>query len=311
MKEFDVIVKGVISTDLIFSSIPKHPRPGEEVYCGDFKFTCGSAFITAVALSRLGLKVGIVAPIGNDFLSDFILSELNKEGVSTNLLMYLDRPLEIVSVSINYKNERSFYSYEEGYKKEMLEEHTNNILKDKEIKTKFLHISGNANAMSSIRNAKKRNIKVLTDIGWDEEWLKTPQIKDIINSSDFFTPNLKEALYISNTNSIDEAFLTFNRIAPNCKTLIKLGEEGVAYQLGENINIKKGAKKTVIDATGAGDVFSAGLLSGLIKGYNLEKSLDIANFCGSCSVEALGGATSSPTWDEVEQHLSRQKEKFL
>lgn len=77
MEKFDVVVFSQVFVDVIFSPIAKLPNPGEEVFCDDFEFTCGGAYNTAVALSRLGMKVALVSVIGNDFLSNFIKQNLS------------------------------------------------------------------------------------------------------------------------------------------------------------------------------------------------------------------------------------------
>ena len=57
---------------------------------------------------------------------------------------------------------------------------------------------------------------------------------------------------------------------------------------------------TVLDATGAGDAFRAGLLFGLLRGFDLPHSLCWAVAAGSLKVRNLGAATSLPEFGEIE-----------
>ena len=55
----------------------------------------------------------------------------------------------------------------------------------------------------------------------------------------------------------------------------------------------------VVDATGAGDAFRAGLLAGLLRGQNLRQSVCWGAAAGSLKVQHAGAATTIPTLDEV------------
>lgn len=57
---------------------------------------------------------------------------------------------------------------------------------------------------------------------------------------------------------------------------------------------------TAIDATGAGDAFRAGLLFGLLRGFDLPRSLCWGVATGSLKVKNLGAATTLPTFREIE-----------
>jgi 2-dehydro-3-deoxygluconokinase len=48
------------------------------------------------------------------------------------------------------------------------------------------------------------------------------------------------------------------------------------------------------DTVGAGDAFMAGLLSGLLRGYDVQRALRLGNACGACAVSLRGDARSMP-----------------
>ena len=57
---------------------------------------------------------------------------------------------------------------------------------------------------------------------------------------------------------------------------------------------------TVMDATGAGDAFRAGLLYGLLHGFDLPRSVCWGVATGSLKVRSLGAASTLPTFGEIE-----------
>ncbi len=60
-------------------------------------------------------------------------------------------------------------------------------------------------------------------------------------------------------------------------------------------------KVNVVDATGAGDAFRAGLLYGLTSKMPLEKAACCGAACGSLKVQTLGAASHLPSVQEVRQ----------
>ncbi len=56
----------------------------------------------------------------------------------------------------------------------------------------------------------------------------------------------------------------------------------------------------VVDTTGAGDAFRAGLYAGRFRGYDLRKSAIVGAAAASYVIEARGSLTNVPTWSQVE-----------
>jgi sugar/nucleoside kinase (ribokinase family) len=55
-----------------------------------------------------------------------------------------------------------------------------------------------------------------------------------------------------------------------------------------------------VDATGAGDAFRAGLLYGLLRGFDLPRSVCWGVATGSLKVRTLGASTTLPSFKEIE-----------
>jgi sugar/nucleoside kinase (ribokinase family) len=65
----------------------------------------------------------------------------------------------------------------------------------------------------------------------------------------------------------------------------------------------------IVDATGAGDVFRAGMLLGLCRGWPLCESLLFAAAAGALNCLALGGNTQIPTMEAVRALIERCPEE--
>jgi len=59
----------------------------------------------------------------------------------------------------------------------------------------------------------------------------------------------------------------------------------------------------VVDTTGAGDMFRAGMLFGLAKGWDLPHCLQFASSAGCLKCRALGATSDVPLVQEIEAHI--------
>lgn len=64
-----------------------------------------------------------------------------------------------------------------------------------------------------------------------------------------------------------------------------------------------------VDATGAGDLFRAGMIHGLAKGWEIERCLQFASASGCLSLRRLGGTESAAREDEILDFISHNSSK--
>ncbi len=82
---------------------------------------------------------------------------------------------------------------------------------------------------------------------------------------------------------------------------MKLGERGAYVQRRGEPGITVPAYRVEsVDATGAGDCFVAGFLTGLVKGWDLERTARFACATGAHCVMALGATTGIRPLEEIE-----------
>ena len=80
---------------------------------------------------------------------------------------------------------------------------------------------------------------------------------------------------------------------------LKMGEEGCYIRSAdEELRIPKYDVEAV-DACGAGDAFSAGFLTGILKGWDLDKTGRFANAVGALCVTAIGATTGIRSLEET------------
>jgi adenosine kinase len=94
--------------------------------------------------------------------------------------------------------------------------------------------------------------------------------------------------------------LTPEKIAARCKAyVVTRGAQGsTVYADGKRIDIPATKPERVVDPTGCGDAYRAGLLYGLTKGLDWETTGRVASLAGTIKVAHAGTQTHSYTFDE-------------
>jgi sugar/nucleoside kinase (ribokinase family) len=88
--------------------------------------------------------------------------------------------------------------------------------------------------------------------------------------------------------------------------VLKLGGRGCLLMNRRETIYVPSYKIKVVDATGAGDNFMAGLVSELIRGRDVRDALAFANACGAICTTAVGTGTALKNREQVLRMLSTQ-----
>jgi sugar/nucleoside kinase (ribokinase family) len=302
---FDVIVVGSYSLDLIFSGLGEFPKLGKDVVATDFKMTPGEAFISAVSMHRLGVNVGWAADFGNDDFSRFALTCARDEGLDESLFVIHDRPYRRISAAASYPQDRAFITYYDP--DPQVPAAISALIKSQ---AKILYIPGLYSGdlfTAGKKLVRAKNMKLVMDGNSSSGDIlgKTKQcrsIRNAIKSTDIFLPNALEARRITGEQNLELAILQLGELSP--LVVIKDGSNG-SYSYANNQLIHEPAISVdPIDTTGAGDNFNAGFLRAWLDGASLNTCLKWGNIVGGLSTTALGGTTRKITCEHVRNYLN-------
>lgn len=316
---FDILVTGSPCVDLVFSGLPHWPILGQEMYVSDFAISVGAIFNTAASLSRLGLRVGLLCELGNDLFSRYMLEEIERAGISRDLIFLRDYPLRAVSVCLPYKGERGFISFADpdrdsaGPAGELLpsEQHTGSeatahgfaqdmlaALEHVSCEAAFLYVYPKMRPVLEILS--RRETTIFLDAGWSLNTLTDSCLAELARHGHYFMPNHAEAKLITGKQHPEEAARALAQIGPTA--IIKTGANGViACRNEELVHCPALPVERVVDTTGAGDAFNAGFIYGTFQGYSLLDALRCGTICGSLSTTAMTGTAAVPAAGELER----------
>jgi sugar/nucleoside kinase (ribokinase family) len=103
-------------------------------------------------------------------------------------------------------------------------------------------------------------------------------------------PNEREACLLAGENDLDCAISILRGLVP--LLVIKRGSEGAIAFCGPQSWHVPAERAHFVDAVGAGDSFNAGFLHAWIRGWPMERALELGNRTGALSVAASGGTAA-------------------
>lgn len=299
MMQVDILTLGDYFFDQIFTGMPEFPALGREICATELTTTGGAMFITAAALTRLGARVGWPAYFGNDSYSQFVYALAQREGIDLTLAKIVDRPYRLVTTSVPFQGERAFITYADPEPEDL---HQHWLAGMARCTFKHLHLGGMmppAKMQPLIAAARAKGATVSADCQ-DGPHLDKPCVcRDMLAQLDIFMPNAREAMIVTEADSVEQAARRLMEIVP--LVVIKDGAKGAWLGSSDSVSHAPAVcAGTVVDTTGAGDCFNAGFLYGrVVEGAPLEVCARYGNICGGRSVTAVGGATAAPTREQL------------
>jgi len=278
--------------------IPKFPAFDSKTEILDYEKQGGGQVATAmVACSKWGLRTKYIGKVGEDDLGMFSLKSIREAGVDvSNVAVARGATNQFAFILIDKKSgERTIIWHRD--KKLLYEE--GELSREDVCKGKILHVDGHdiEATIKAIEWAREEGIYTVIDIDKVEE--KTPELirdVDFLITSSTFGPKLTG---IEDREKALVALKRYNR-GFLCATL---GREGAMAVVGNRIVYSRGFDVETLDTTGAGDVFHAGFIYGLIRNWEALEILRFANAVAALKCTRIGGR-SVPTLEEVESFLS-------
>jgi len=294
-----IVISATVFCDLIFTGLRAMPGPGQEVYAEGFALCAGGLGAnSAIALSRLGLRVGLISRIGREPLGEELYAELEREGVNVSHVRLADNEPTAVTVSVSLPHDRCFITYPPPSPS------SGGRVLDRERdfeaieQARYILASASDVTVDQLVRIRGMGVKVALDMGWDTTH-DPRRVFDLLPLVDIFMPNESEACCLVGTCDARKALDELGRWVRFA--VVKLGPEGaIALHDGQLVE-ERAIKANVVDTTGAGDVFAAGLLYGCLMGWPVAKSLRLANVCGGLSTQGIGGGRSAPRWEDINR----------
>lgn len=266
----DLWVVGNVLIDLMMKGVPAMPRWGEEVLAtGRSEQIGGQGANLARAAVHLGLSTELAAVVGDDAPGDRIRATLEVEGIGAHALTAAAGRTAYAVAAVRPDGERAFITdlgASASFSVDDLNRHEESMLG-----SAALALVGTSNlpgidlaaAASLLERAQARGVLTVFDPGWGDEITSGRKLDQILHVIDVLLPNLDEARALTGRRDVGATLRALGDRCPG-RVIVTCGEEGSATLDGNTLVMVEPPAVEVDNAVGAGDVFAAGVISGLL-----------------------------------------------
>jgi len=247
----------------------------------------GSTSNTIYGLAQLGAQTGYIGKIGKDDTGLFFKNDMEKIGVSTHL-SYSNIDTGIATTFITQGGERTFATYLGAAATQTPDDLSEAIFSQYNI----IHVEGylifNRDLILNIcKLAKKCGLKISMDMAsYNLVEAMHPLVNELLRDYvDIIFANEEEAFAFTGKKE-REALEILSGYCP--VSVVKLGAEGSLAHINGETTVIPAVKAHCKDTTGAGDIFAAGFLYGLINDYPIAEAGALASKLGAKCVETIG-----------------------
>ncbi len=155
---------------------------------------------------------------------------------------------------------------------------------------------GRDGMLQHAREFHAAKIPFIFDPGQGLPMFDKDDLLNFMQLADYCTVNDYEAKLLT-----ERTGCTLAQLASQVQALIvTLGGDGSQiYTAGRCVDIPAAKPDAVVDPTGCGDAYRAGLLFGIAKGWPWEKTGRLASLMGAIKIAHRGGQNHKPTWDNI------------
>jgi sugar/nucleoside kinase (ribokinase family) len=262
----------------------------------------GSACNTMVGVGRLGGRARFVGKCGNDKWGRQYEADLVKQNVEPALLRS-DSPTGRVLSIITPDAQRTMFTYLGASADTRPEE----ITADSFAGAAVVHIEGyllfNPDLIRAALEAAKgagalvsMDLASFTVVEQSLEMLE----KLVADYVDILIANEDEAHAFTGQSDEEAALGALSKKAKIA--VLKIGPRGSYISCtGESIHIQPMGDGTALDTTGAGDLWAAGFLFGLVRGYALEQCGQLGSACGYEVCQVVGAHIPEEGWERIRK----------
>jgi adenosine kinase len=257
----------------------------------------GTAGNIAYALTLMGEIPIISATIGHDYHR--YLEWLIKNGISTENIKIIEKEFTASAYITTDLADNQITGFNPGAMKYSSSLDFNKL---NPADTIVIVSPGNLEDMMNYpRACKARGIDYIFDPGQSLPVLDAKELADAIEGCRILISNDYELdLIMTKTGLNKEDLLKRVRVI-----IVTLGEQGSRVLTGDgDINIPVVKPRKVEDPTGAGDSYRGGLISGLIRGMDIEQCARMGSACASFAVECYGTQDYRFSPEEFSERLN-------
>ncbi|MGH9616324.1 MAG: ribokinase [Acidobacteriaceae bacterium] len=310
-----IVVVGSVNLDLVCTG-KRIPAPGETVRGTDFKtFHGGKGANQAVAVSRLGYPVSMIAKVGDDEFGGRLRQGLRAAQVNVRAVgTAAGTASGVALITVDTKGQNSI-TVIPGANAELLPRDLEKALP--QLRSAGIILTQLETPIETVEYlctvANRFQVPLMLDPA-----PACPLTRKMLRNVTYLTPNETETCDLCDVPSGGLSPTTVVKLAEALQNggaanvIVKMGSHGVYVAGADGLRRMVPAFKVrVVDSTAAGDAFNGGLAVALMRGMKLEEAVRFGAAVGAMSVTRKGAQPAMPTASEVAELLNRGGRKLI
>jgi sulfofructose kinase len=295
--EIDLLGIGQCSIDHV-CTVDGLPRfTGKEAMLAYELLPGGQVATALLAGARLGLRSAFVGVVGSDPAAPLVLAPLEAAGVDTRAVRRVPGAATRLAVILvdRASGERTVLWYRDP----RLRLRPEDVSAERIARARCVLLDGDDPELAAhaARRAREAGVPVVLDVD-----ALSPGVETLLASADYPVVSRHFAETLGGDgrvrSGLDRLLALGARLA-----VATLGERGALARSREGEFASPPFQVLPRDTTGAGDVFHAAFVWGLLEGLEPEALLRVANAAAALSCRALGAQGGLPTRNELEAFL--------
>ena len=263
----------------------------------------GSAANTMSGLAQLGVEAGFLSKVGEDEIGHFFEKQMTESHVKP-LMLKSETPSGRVQALVTADGERTFATCLGAAAEMCADDIKPELFQGWDIFYVEGYLVSNPTMLKkAIETAKAQGMIIAIDLAsYNVVEESHDFLLDLVNNYvDIVFANEKEAYAFTGM----EPEAAVNYIAERCDiAVVKVGAKGALVQRGNEIFTIPPMEANVIDTTGAGDMWAAGFLAGLVKGKDLQTCGLMGAIVAKNIIEVMGAKMDDAHWEKVHAEIA-------
>ena len=309
-KALDCVICGSCVVDILCRPIALDQPigPGKLIRVDPIEVTTGGIVSNAgMAMARLGMKVAAFSTVGDDDWAPVIRRRYEAEGIdATPLVTHPTEATSTTVVMVSPEGERSFahcVGAPRTLDKQAFLDQLDLFARSRMALIGYYSLLPNLedDLPDVLAKIRQTGCQTALDAAGDGGGLQP--LDRMLPQLDVYCPSYEEAVHQTGLDAPRDILAKFRDCGAPGLLGVKLGSKGalLSPEAGTFIDIPVVAPPAgeVVDTTGAGDSFYAGLLTGLLRGLEVEQAGRLAAATGACCVTALGASAGLRDYDQT------------
>jgi sugar/nucleoside kinase (ribokinase family) len=300
---------GVLVADNLCGPIAALPRPGQLLTVDDIPAKAGGcAANVALDLARQKVAASVVGCVGRDAAAQVPLAALREHGVDCDGVIRVDGAATSKTIVLLVSGEDRRYIHSFGANAALTVAH---IRREWLERLRVFYLGGlfllpglaTDELVDLLGFCRRSGVVTVVTVAAPQPFERRGELAALLPMIDYFLPNDDEArLFTGNDDPLDQAAAL--QAAGATTAIVTCGVRGAVAARGRERWRCGAYRMPIVDPSGCGDAFAAGVVSGVVRGWHMPRLLRYASALGASAVRAVGTTDGVFRADEAEAFVA-------